>query len=152
MRSADALRDGIRRVNRAPVVLACVFALTLLTALPFSLIMRDSLSAHLGSSMAADRAALGVDHQWWTEFTAQAGPLGRTFATTIIGFAAVPGKSPLFSVRQRDEDRDGEDAVAVTPDDDVIAEQVVIRLFAPLFTRHALHAVVEGRRPAIDLI
>jgi len=89
MRSADALRDGIRQVNRAPVVLACVFALTLLTALPFSLIMRDSLRAHLGSSMAADRAALGVDHQWWTEFTAQAGPLGRTFATTIIGFAAV---------------------------------------------------------------
>ncbi len=89
MRSSDALIDGIRRVNRAPVILACVFALTLLTALPFSMIMRDSLAAHLGSSMVADHAARGVHYAWWTEFTAQAGPLGQTFATTIIGFAAV---------------------------------------------------------------
>jgi hypothetical protein len=89
MRSSEALKDGIGRVNRAPVVLACVFVLTLLTALPFSVIMRDSMAAHLGSSMVADRAAHGVHPQWWTEFTAQAGPLGQTFETTIIGFAAV---------------------------------------------------------------
>lgn len=89
MRSVDALKDGIRQVNRAPVILACVFALTLLTALPFSMIMRDSLAAHLGSSMVADHVASGVSLQWWTEFTEKAGPLGQTFATTIIGFAAV---------------------------------------------------------------
>ena len=89
MRSTDALRDGIRRVNRAPVILACVFAATLLTALPFSMMMREALRAHLGSSLAADRAARGVNYQWWTEFRAQAGALGSTFETTIIGFAAV---------------------------------------------------------------
>ena len=89
IRSAEALRDGVRRVNGAPVILACVFAVTLLTALPLSMIMRDALRSHLGSSLAADRAASGVNYQWWTEFTAQADPLGKTFETTIIGFAAV---------------------------------------------------------------
>ena len=89
MTAASALRDGINRVNRAPVILACVFAVTLVAALPFSMLMHDALQAHLGSSMAAEHAARGVHAQWWTEFTAQAGPLGQTFATTIIGFAAV---------------------------------------------------------------
>ena len=79
MRSVDALRDGIGRVNRAPVVLACVFVVTLLTALPFSMVMRDALQAHLGNSMVAEQVARGVNVQWWTEFTAQAGALGKTF-------------------------------------------------------------------------
>ena len=89
MTSAQALLDGIRRVNRAPVVLACVFGVTLLAALPFSVFMRDALQQHLGNSLAAEAAARGVNYQWWTEFTGQAGGLGRTFTTTIIGFAAV---------------------------------------------------------------
>jgi len=89
MRSVDALREGMRRVNRAPAILACVWGVTLLTALPFSMIMRDALKTHLGSSLAADQASRGVNYQWWTEFSAQAGPLGRTFDTTIIGFSAV---------------------------------------------------------------
>ena len=56
-RAADALRDGIRRVNQAPVILACVFVVTLLTALPFSMLMRESLQSHLGNSMMADQVA-----------------------------------------------------------------------------------------------
>jgi hypothetical protein len=89
MTSAQALRDGIGRVNRAPVVLACVFGVTLLTALPFSVIMRDALRQHLGNSMAAGTAAGGVNSQWWTEFAGQADGLEETFTTTVIGFAAV---------------------------------------------------------------
>jgi hypothetical protein len=89
MHSSVALKQGIRQVNRAPVVLACVFAATLVTALPFTMIMRDALKAHLGNSLAAEQAARGVNYQWWTEFTAQAGAFGKTFETTIIGFAAV---------------------------------------------------------------
>ena len=76
-RAADALRDGIRRVNQTPVVLACVFVVTLLTALPFSMLMRETLQSHLGNSMLADQVARGVNVQWWSEFTAQAGPLGE---------------------------------------------------------------------------
>ena len=89
MSAIGALRDGIRRVNGAPVVLACVAAATLMAALPFALVLRDALLAHLGSSMMADQVAQGVNVQWWYEFTGQAGVLGRTFQPGIIGFAAV---------------------------------------------------------------
>lgn len=89
MRSSDALKDGIRRVYRAPVILACVFAVTVISALPLSLIMRGALRTHLGGSLAADQAARGVNYLWWTEFQAQGGALADTFETTIIGFAAV---------------------------------------------------------------
>ncbi len=89
MPSSAALIEGIRRVGRAPAVLACVFAVTFLTAVPFSLMLRQSMRDHLGNSMAAEQAARGVNLQWWTEFAAQRGPLAQTFATTIVGFAAV---------------------------------------------------------------
>jgi hypothetical protein len=89
MRPVDALRDGIARVNRAPVILACVFLVTLLTALPLSMVMRDALRAHLGDSLVAEQVAQGVNVQWWNEFTAQTGTLGQTFRPSIIGFAAV---------------------------------------------------------------
>ena len=89
MRSVDALGDGIRRVVRAPVILVWVFAVTLLAALPLSMAMRDALQAHLGDSLVAEQVARGVNVQWWSEFTEQAGPLGTTFQPSIIGFAAV---------------------------------------------------------------
>ena len=87
--SIDALRDGIGRVNRAPVILLCVFFASFAAAIPFTAAMREAIAAHLGSSLAAEQAARGVNLQWWTEFAAQPGALARTFQTTIIGFAAV---------------------------------------------------------------
>ena len=97
MRTVDALRDGIRRVNRSPVVLACVFVATLLAALPFSMAMRDELQGHLGDSMVAEQVARGVNVQWWSEFADQAGTLGSTFRTSIIGFAAVLDNLSAFA-------------------------------------------------------
>ena len=85
----SALIEGLRLVNRAPVILACVFLVTFLTALPFSMTMRAELASHLGNSMIAEQVARGVNVQWWSEFIARAGPMGRTFQTSIIGFAAV---------------------------------------------------------------
>jgi hypothetical protein len=84
-----ALTEGIGLASRAPVVLACVFLVTLLTALPFSLLMRSALESHLGNSLMAEQVAGGVNVQWWSEFVSQSGSLGQTFRTTIIGFAAV---------------------------------------------------------------
>jgi hypothetical protein len=89
MRAVTALAAGIRLVNHAPIVLGCVFLVTFLTALPFSMMMREALASHLGSSMIGEQVARGVNVQWWTEFADQTGSLGRTFQTTIIGFAAV---------------------------------------------------------------
>ena len=101
MPAIAALRDGIRRVNRAPVIVGCVFVVTLLAALPFAMMMREALRAHLGSSLAAEQAAQGVNVQWWTEFTGNAGALGKTFQPTIIGFAAVLDNLSVFADRQR---------------------------------------------------
>lgn len=97
MHPSYALRDGIRRVNRAPVILVCVLLITLLTALPFSLFMRDALKAHLANSVVAEQVALGVNVQWWNEFTEQAGTLGQTFRPAIIGFAAVLDNLSAFA-------------------------------------------------------
>ena len=97
MRPSHALGDGIRRVNRAPAILGCVLVITLLTALPFSLFMRDALKAHLANSVVAEQVALRVNVQWWNEFTEQSGALGQTFRPTIIGFAAVLDNLSAFA-------------------------------------------------------
>src|SRR5258705_2211029 len=80
--------DGWRRVLSAPAVIAGVFRVTLLAALPLALSLRDALQAHLGASQMADEAADGVNYDWWQEFSSQATGLGSTFTPTIIGFAS----------------------------------------------------------------
>jgi hypothetical protein len=80
--------DGWRRVFSARAVIAGVFAATLLTALPLALTMRGLIEAHLGRSAMADRAADGVNYDWWQEFSSQATGLGATFTPSVIGFAA----------------------------------------------------------------
>ena len=84
-----AWRDGIRRVNRAPAILAGVWVLTVLVSLPLVLGLRCMIEQHLGSSLAADSAVSGVNSDWWQEFSDQATGLGVTFKPTIIGFGAV---------------------------------------------------------------
>jgi hypothetical protein len=84
-----SFRDGVRRVNGAPLLLCGMFAVTLLVALPLSVALGDMIEAHLGRSLAADTAAAGVDYDWWQEFSAQATGLGTTFVPSIAGFGAV---------------------------------------------------------------
>jgi hypothetical protein len=89
MRSTSAFREGIRRVNGAPMVVAGMFGVTLFVALPLSYALRGMIAAHLGSSLAADAAAAGTNYEWWQEFSAQASGLGTTFVPTVVGFGAV---------------------------------------------------------------
>ena len=84
-----AWRDGIRRVNRAPVVLIGVWLMTVLVSLPLAAAMRGLLRDHLGASLAADNAAGGVNYDWMQEFTSQANGVGVTFGPAVLGFAAV---------------------------------------------------------------
>jgi hypothetical protein len=88
LEAPEALTDGMRRVNRAPAILGGVWLLTLAVSLPLALTMRDMLAQHLGSSLAADRAAAGVNYDWMQEFADQASGVGVTFKPTIIGFGA----------------------------------------------------------------
>ena len=89
MSATAALFDGWRRVRGAPLLLAGVWCATLALALPPALIMRELIADHLGESLVAENVATGVDFDWWNEFLAQAGGLGQTFGTSVIGFAAV---------------------------------------------------------------
>ncbi len=89
MTAGRAFRDGISRVNDAPMVLAGMFALTLLVSMPLSYVLRGLIESHLGPSLAAESAAAAVNYDWWQEFSAQASGLGTTFVPSIIGFGAV---------------------------------------------------------------
>lgn len=84
-----AWAEGIRRVNGAPFVLAGMFALTLLVALPLATVLAGMIEAHLGDSLTAHGVASGADLDWWHEFQAQAKGLGTTFVPSIVGFGAV---------------------------------------------------------------
>jgi hypothetical protein len=89
MTAFAALRDGLRRVNRALHLVAGMFLVTLLVALPLSLALRGMIAAHLDDSLEAEAAAAGVNGDWWQEFSAQATGLGTTFVPSIAGFSAV---------------------------------------------------------------
>ena len=81
-------RDGVGRVNAAPAIVLAVWALSLLLALPLGLVLRGLIQTSLGSSLAADAAATGVNYDWWNEFIQQTSGIGTTFVPSIIGFAA----------------------------------------------------------------
>ena len=87
--AVTAFRDGVRRVNSAPILVIGMSALTLLMALPLALALGAMLEAHLGHSLAAETALTGTNLDWWQEFYAQATGLGTTFVPSIIGFGAV---------------------------------------------------------------
>lgn len=89
MTAAAAFRDGIRRVNGAPALVAGMCLVTLLLALPLSIALRGMIEAHLGRSLTAQHVASGADYQWWQEFLHQATGLGSTFTPSIVGFGAV---------------------------------------------------------------
>ena len=88
MTALSSFREGFRRANRAPYIVVGMFVVTLLVVLPLSLALRGMIEMQLGRSRVADSVAAGVNYDWWQEFAAQATGLGRTFAPSIIGFAA----------------------------------------------------------------
>jgi uncharacterized Tic20 family protein len=85
----QALFDGFHRVRRAPAILAGVYAMTLLPAVPLTLALHDAIASHLGSSVSAEGMAEGVHWEWWEEFQGGAHGIEQTFTPSIIGFSAV---------------------------------------------------------------
>lgn len=97
---SGAFIDGLMRVKRAPWLVIGVWLSTLLVAMPLALLLQEQISAHLGSSMAAQAAVDGVNFDWWNEFLAQTSGIGATFVPAILGFAAV--MKNLSTVADRD--------------------------------------------------
>jgi hypothetical protein len=88
-RVATAWVDGWKRVAGAPWILAGVMTLTVASAIPFAIVMRSLLMAHLERSLVAVDMADGVNYDWWQEFlSSQEGGVGSTFSPRILGFAA----------------------------------------------------------------
>ena len=77
MSPTAAFREGLRRVNAAPALLAGTFAVTLLVSLPLAYALEGMIAAHLDSSLAADAAAAGTNPEWWREFQARPPVLAR---------------------------------------------------------------------------
>jgi hypothetical protein len=91
--------DGLRRVSRAPVLLAGVWLMTVAVALPPALALRGLIAQHLGRSLEAQSAAAGVNYDWMREFADQASGVGVTFKPTIIGFGAALDNASAFADR-----------------------------------------------------
>jgi hypothetical protein len=90
-------REGMHRVNRAPVVLLGVWLITVAASLPLTLTVRDAIGRHLGASLAADRAASGVNYDWMQEFNEQATGPAATLRPTVLGFGAVLDNLSAFA-------------------------------------------------------
>ncbi len=91
MSATQALLQGWRRLAGAWWLLLGVWLTTLALAAPLAFALRGMIAEHLGASLAAESAAIGVNFDWWNEFLAQAAGVGLTFVPRIIGFAAVLG-------------------------------------------------------------
>jgi hypothetical protein len=101
MTAFQALRDGIRRVNSAPVLLVGVWVMTLLVSLPLTFEMRGELEEHLDASLEADAAASGVNHDWMQEFQGRASRVGTTFSPAVLGFGATLDSLSAFVDQER---------------------------------------------------
>jgi hypothetical protein len=83
-----AFRDGAARVAHAPAMVLGVWLLNLLVALPLTVMLRDAIAEQLGPSLRAEDVSRGFDVDWWNEFQARAGDVGKAFGPEVIGFAA----------------------------------------------------------------
>ena len=83
-----SFRDGASRVGRAPAMVMGVWLLNLLAAIPLTLMLHDAIAQHLDHSLRAEEVARGFDIDWWQEFEARAGEVGKSFGPGVIGFAA----------------------------------------------------------------
>jgi hypothetical protein len=91
-----ALTEGIRRVNRAPALIAGVWATTLLVGLPLALTVREAMAGHLAASLEAEGALSGANYDWMQEFAQQASGAAVTFGPRVVGFAAVVDNLSAF--------------------------------------------------------
>lgn len=83
-----AFFSGAVQVLRAPFTLAAVLILTVITVLPFGLVMGGRLQSALNDQPPVMLGSEEIDADWWLEFRRHARGLEATFTPAIIGFAA----------------------------------------------------------------
>ena len=88
MIALGAFFSGLGQVIRAPLTLIAVLILTVLTAVPFGLVMGSRLQSALNDQPPVMLGSEEIDADWWLEFRRHAEGLNATFTPAIIGFAA----------------------------------------------------------------
>ena len=94
MPSITPLADGLRRVFRAPMVLAGAAALTAAAALPPGLLLEDGLQAALHERPATGSATGCIPLRWWRASSGEQALDGRPCTTATAGASA-----PLANLR-----------------------------------------------------
>jgi hypothetical protein len=96
-----AFLEGWRRTLHAPLVVAAMLVVTMLASAPLALVLQRDLSADLGSSLEADRAATSWDEDWASGFAARHPGLGETFTHEILGFGGTLALLDRFLENER---------------------------------------------------
>ena len=83
-----AFGGGLRAVVTAPGLLIAVTMVTVLSAVPFGLVLGSQLREALANRQPVYLGTAEIDAEWWLEFREHAEGLAATFTPAIIGFAA----------------------------------------------------------------
>ena len=83
-----ALGSGLRAVITAPALLIVVTAASVLSVLPFGLLLGSQLRAALANRQPVYLGTAEIDPEWWMAFREQAEGLAATFTPAILGAAA----------------------------------------------------------------
>jgi hypothetical protein len=75
-------------VVRAPALVLAIYVITMLSAVPFALVLGARVNAALGEQQVASEGAAQIDAEWWREYRLHATGLAATFTPAIIGVAA----------------------------------------------------------------
>lgn len=84
-----AFLDGLSRTNRTGGMLAGLFIISIVVALPLAVTMSDTLESAIGASVVHENLRTGFDMDWYGEFQFGRGDLGTTFSPSIIGAGAL---------------------------------------------------------------
>ncbi len=83
-----ALGSGLRTVITAPALLIVVTAASVLSVLPFGLVLGSQLRVALANRQPVYLGTAEIDAEWWVAFREQADGLAATFTPAILGAAA----------------------------------------------------------------
>ncbi|MDP2318117.1 MAG: hypothetical protein Q8O42_02100 [Acidobacteriota bacterium] len=83
-----ALGSGLRTVITAPALLMVVTAVSVLSVLPFGLVLGSQLRVALANRQPVYLGTAEIDAEWWMAFREHAEGLAATFTPAILGAAA----------------------------------------------------------------
>lgn len=84
-----ATAAGFRRVFGSPMLILAAWLLTVLAALPVTVVLGNSLQRSFGRTLAAEPMAEGFDGTWYGEYRGSAKGIEKTFDPTLAGVGGV---------------------------------------------------------------